>query len=114
MKLFVLFLVIALTAMSYPVQPGGEFCGVKNSAFQFNESLTYRVYYTLAGVFVAGGDAVFTTSLENVNGRTVYHIVGDGKTNSFFDNIFKVRDRYETYVDTATMQPLRFIRNVTD
>jgi hypothetical protein len=47
-----------------------------------------------------------------VNGKPVYHIVGDGKSYPFYDNFFKVRDKYETYIDTATLQPYRFIRNV--
>ena len=33
---------------------------------------------------------------------------------SFFDNFFKVRDRYETYIDTATMLPVKFVRNVDE
>ena len=46
--------------------------------------------------------------------KPVYHVVGDGKTNSSYDWIYKVRDKYETYIDTATMQPLKFIRNVDE
>ncbi|MBI1781814.1 MAG: DUF3108 domain-containing protein, partial [Sphingobacteriales bacterium] len=38
--------------------------------------------------------------------------VGTGQTNSFFDKFFKVRDTYESYIDTATLQPYKFIRNV--
>ena len=39
-------------------------------------------------------------------------MVGDGKTYSFYDKIFKVRDKYESYIDTATLQPYKFVRNV--
>ena len=49
-----------------------------------------------------------------MDGKPVYHVTGDGKTYSFFDNFFKVRDKYETYIDTATLQPLKFIRNVSE
>ena len=44
----------------------------------------------------------------------MYHIVGTGVTNSSYDWIFKVRDRYETYIDTATLKPYKFIRNVQE
>jgi hypothetical protein len=90
-----------------------QFCGVRNYAFSPNESLTYRVYYTLAGVYIAAGEAVFHTNVEQLNGRAVYHVTGEGKTLSeyFF---FKVKDKYETYIDTATMQPLKFIRNIDE
>jgi hypothetical protein len=114
MRIIKLALILFLMSFSMQSQEGGEFCGVKNSAFQYNESLTYRVYYTLAGVYIGAGEAVFTTGLENINGRTVYHITGDGKTYSFYDNFFRVRDKYETYIDTGTMQPLKFIRNVDE
>jgi hypothetical protein len=70
------------------------------------------VFYTVVGAYFGAGEANFTTPLEKVAGKPVYHITGDGKTYSFYDNFFKVRDKYETFIDTATLQPLRFIRNV--
>ena len=30
----------------------------------------------------------------------------------FYDKFYKVRDKYESYIDTTTMQPYKFIRNV--
>lgn len=92
----------------------GEFCGITNTSFQAGESVTMTVYYTTMGAYVGAGDATFTTTLERYNGKPVYHVVGVGKTYPFFDNFFKVRDRYESYFDTATMQPYKFIRNVDE
>lgn len=91
-----------------------DFCGIRNTTFQAGENITYHIYYTLAGVYVMGGEASFTTSIEQLNGKIVYHIIGQGKTNSFFDGFFKVRDKYESYIDTTTMQPLKFVRNVQE
>jgi hypothetical protein len=65
-------------------------------------------------MYIGAGEASFTTSLERFNGKTVYHCVGEGKSYSFFDNFFKVRDRYETYIDTTSMLPVKFIRNVDE
>ena len=48
------------------------------------------------------------------NGKHVYHFVGEGKSYSFFDNFFKVRDRYESYADTTNLLPYKFIRNVDE
>ena len=103
----ILFIVISM-----PLRAGDEFCGLPNRAFQAGESLTYRVYYTLAGVYIAAGEATFTCTLEDLNGKPVYHVTGDGKTYSFYDNFFRVRDKYETFIDTSNLQPLKFIRNV--
>ena len=112
MRLFTWAFALALTALSFPLQAGDDFCGIHNRAFQAGEKITYKVYYTLAGVFVGAGEANFNTTLEQLNGRMVYHVVGDGSTYTFYDNFFKVRDRYETFIDTATLQPHKFIRNI--
>src|SRR2546423_8139807 len=106
--------IVALTLVlfSFPLKAGDEFCGIRNTSFQAGESITFKVYYTLAGVYVAAGEASFVVNLEKLITKPVYHIVGEGKTYSFYDNFFKVRDKYESYIDTATLQPLKFIRNV--
>ena len=92
--------------------PDDDFCNTHNTAYQAGEQLTFTVYYAVAGIYVNAGTAIFSNTLERVNGRPVYHITGDGKTNSSYDWIYTVRDKYESYVDTATMMPLKFVRNV--
>jgi len=72
------------------------------------------VFYSVMGLYINAGTATFTTSLERFNNRPVYHVIGEGHSNSKYDWIFKVRDRYETYFDTANLKPLKFIRNVDE
>lgn len=91
-----------------------RFCGIKNTAFQSGEQVTMRVYYSTLGIYAAAGEANFTVNLTRFNGKPAYHCVGTGKTYSFFDNFYRVRDRYESYIDTATMLPMKFIRNVDE
>jgi Protein of unknown function (DUF3108) len=93
--------------------PGSDFCnGVRNTAFKAGESLTYKVYYNLAGMSAAAGEATFNTSLEKFQGKDCYHVVAEGK--SYHDFLFKVRDKYESYFDTATLQPYKFLRDVNE
>src|SRR5690606_24178896 len=40
--------------------------------------------------------------------------IGSGRTYDSYDWIFKVRDKYETYIDQDKLQPLRFKRNVQE
>ena len=47
-----------------------------------------------------------------INGVSTFHIVGKGKTASFFDWFFKVRDVYETYLDTSKIRPVKFVRDI--
>lgn len=114
MKFFWTLFFTLLSFNSVPTQTGDEFCGIHNTSFQSGESINYHVYYTLAGIYVYGGEANFNVNLERYNGKPVYHIVGDGKTTSFFDGFFKVRDRYESYIDTASLQPYKFVRNIVE
>jgi hypothetical protein len=94
--------------------PQDNFCGIKNISFKVEEEVSFTVYYAVAGIYVNAGTATFTSKLETINNRPVYHVTGEGKTNSSYDWIYKVRDKYETYIDTATFQPLKFIRNVNE
>lgn len=114
LKLSVLPL-IALMAFSTKAEtPFHEFCGIENTSFRAGEKVTYTVYYAVAGIYVNAGTATFTNTLEMLNNTPVYHIVGEGNTNSSYDWIYKVRDKYETYIDTSTMQTLKFVRNVNE
>lgn len=93
---------------------GDDFCGIKNTAFIAGENLTYNVFYAVAGIYVNAGTANFTLTKDKINNVPCYHVVGEGHTNSSYDWIFKVRDKYETYFDTTNLQPLKFIRNVDE
>jgi hypothetical protein len=110
---FLLLLVISLAAIR-PATAQNEFCGISNTSFRAGESITFKVYYNLGKLFVGAGEAVFTCQLDKLNGRDVYHVTGDGKTFRTYDWFFKVRDKYESYIDTATLLPQRFIRNVNE
>jgi len=95
-------------------QPGDDFCGIRNTAFQAGESVTMKVFYNAAGLYIGAGEATFNITLEKWKGRTAWHCVGEGHSYPFFDHFFKVRDRYESYIDTTTLLPLQFIRNVEE
>lgn len=85
---------------------------VNNTAFQVGEKLTYRLHY---GVVDA---AVATLKVEStgrtIKGRELLHVVGEGKSISAFDWFFKVRDRYESYIDKDGVFPWVFIRRVNE
>lgn len=93
---------------------GAQSCGLRNKAFRHTEFINYKVFYTLAGVYIGAGEANFTVNLERMNNKPVYHVIGEGHTFSFYDNFFRVRDKYETYIDTTTLQPYKFIRVVDE
>jgi len=110
-KMVLLLLVFCSLGFTANVQ---DDCNVRNKAFKADEEVKMKVFYSTLGVYVGAGEAVFTSALERFNGKPVYHFVGVGSTYSFFDNFFKVRDKYESYVDTASLLPYKFVRNVDE
>lgn len=114
MRYFILITLVVGLLCSYPVKAQNEFCGITNGSFQTGENMTLKVYYRLTGVYIGAGEATFTCLNEKLNGHDVYHLIGEGKTYRAYDWFFKVRDKYESYVDTATLKPLKFVRNVSE
>jgi len=89
-------------------------CKIRNTSTKTGEKITYKVYYTFGRAWVGAGQASFSNTLTRYNGKPVYHITGLGSTFKSYDWFFKVRDKYETYIDTATMLPYKFVRNVSE
>lgn len=114
MKKFILPLSLMLVLAWRPVDTGEEFCGTRNTAFDRDENISFNVFYSVVGLYVNAGSANFTVTLDHVGNRPAYHVVGTGSSNPSYDWIFKVRDRYETYIDTASMKPLKFIRDINE
>lgn len=90
-------------------------CAIANTAFQPGEKVNMTVFYTVGNMInVPAGSASFTTTQEKLNGREVYHIVGEGRTLPSYEWAYKAKDVYETYMDVETMQPLKFVRNINE
>ncbi len=109
-----LLILAILVSLGFRLSAGEQFCGLTNTSFKNGENITLIVFYNALGLYVNAGTANFTVTQEKLSNKPVYHLIGTGVTNSKYDWIFKVRDRYESYIDTATLQPYKFIRNVDE
>ena len=107
-------LMLCLLLLSTSVYGQNDFCSIRNTSFKDGEKLMFRVYYNLNFVWINAGNAYFDIEQEDMNGRKVYHITGEGKTAKSYEWVYKVQDKYETYIDKETMLPLRFVRNVNE
>ncbi len=85
---------------------------IPNKAFKRGEVLSYHMRYG----FIDAGVATLTVTDEEKEfaGRKTYHVVGTGQSKGTFDFFFKVRDRYETYIDEKALVPWIFIRRVSE
>lgn len=101
-----------LSAVTQTVTPSDQLPKAVNTAFREGELLTYRLHY---GIVNAGSVVLeVKPDLIEVSGRKVYHIVGTGYTTGSADWFYKVRDRYETYMDKDALLPWLFVRRVDE
>lgn len=78
-------------------------------AFKDGEQLSYRLKY---GIFSAAeANLKIEESGIKFDGKPTYHIVIDGRTAGSFDVFFKVRNRYESYIDRTTTLPYYYTEN---
>ncbi|MCE1188943.1 MAG: DUF3108 domain-containing protein [Ignavibacteria bacterium] len=111
-KLFITLCIIGITIQAmYPLGPGDEFRKLENKAFRPGEKLTFDVKYG----FVTAGIAYMTVPrARKISARDAYQVTFEVNSVSSFDWIFKVRDKYETYIDADGLFPWRFEQHVRE
>lgn len=116
LAVLILFLGIGLMSFSNnaPTPSDIDYCTSETRPFYMDEYAKYDIYYNWKAVWMYAGYATFTTEKSDVNGREAIRVVSLGQTSRKFDWAFKVRDRYETFLDPNTLRPLRFIRDLKE
>ena len=85
---------------------------VPNESFSSGEVLKYKVHYGP----ITAAEAVIDVApnLHTINGRPCYRATVTGKTNSSFDLFIRIRDTWQSYIDTAAIVPQRSFRNIEE
>lgn len=85
---------------------------IEHNAFQRGEKLEFQVSYG----WIDAGEAIIevTQETKTIAGRDVMHVVGTGNSMGTFNWFFKVRDRYETYLDSEGVFPWIFVRDIEE
>ncbi len=110
-----IMLSIILSLFLQPVVSDGQdfkLRTIENKAFTYGEVLEYRVHYGLLDAGEARLEVM--PDKKNIGPREVFHVVGTGQTKGAFDWFFKVRDRYESFIDAQALIPWLFIRRVNE
>jgi len=82
---------------------------IDENAFKPGEKLSYKLKY---GIFTAAEANIrVEESTLKFEDKPSYHIIAEGKTAGTFDVFYKVRNRYETYIDEETVQPYFYAEN---
>ena len=87
------------------------FLGFSQTNLPYNVG-EYAAYKISFGAISVGYAELEVKEIISVNNKPSFHIIGKGRTAPFFDWVFKVRDIYETFIDTSTLLPLVFNREV--
>lgn len=108
----IICLVVLSIVHSLTVDAQSLLTRVENNAFSTSEVLEYRIHYG----FMDAGTAKLEVDpvLKNIGGRSCYRVVGSGKSVGAFNWFFKVRDHYESYIDTEAIVPWLFIRDIQE
>ena len=89
-----------------------ELQNVKETVFQVGEELNYKLRYG----FLTAAEAVIR--VENTDtkfdNKSVYHLVAEGKTAGSFNVFYKVRNRYDSYIDKKDLTPYLYTENIRE
>ena len=82
---------------------------VENKSFGPGEHLEYRVHY---GIINAAEAIVHVENkIQSVNNRPCFNVVVFGRTTGAFDLVSRVRDTWQSYIDTVALIPHQFYTN---
>lgn len=102
------FLLLISFVLGIHIGLGQELKDISEPVFKTGEQLNYRFKYG----FITGAEGTLRVEDgEKIDGHPTYHIIADGKTAGTFDFFYKVRNRYESYVDRNTLQPYLYVEN---
>jgi hypothetical protein len=82
---------------------------INESIFKAGEQLDYKMKY---GIFTAAEATIKVEATDKkFDDRPAFHLVVEGKTAGSFDLFYKVRNRYESYIDQSTLMPYFYTEN---
>ncbi|WP_040299354.1 DUF3108 domain-containing protein [Arcticibacter svalbardensis] len=84
----------------------------KAPAFKAGEELKYRLRYGF--ITAAEGTLNVLDSDVKFNGHPVYHLLVQGRTSASFNLFYKVRNRYDSYIDRTTLLPYLYTENIRE
>lgn len=109
-KLCLIIILILQTSLLASLS-GDEFRKLPNKAFKEGEKLTFDVKY---GFVTAGIATMQIPKIKRISGRDAYHVTFEVNSVPSFDIFYKVRDRYETYIDVEGLFPWRFEQHIRE
>lgn len=89
-------------------------CNIRNNAFAPGEQLKYNVAYNWGFIWVDAGSAGFEAKLTTYDNKPSWYFESYGTSYPSYDWFFKVREKFQAYVDSATFSPLWAYRDANE
>lgn len=107
-KIGVTFILFFLSVVSF----AQELSYLNHSTFKPGETIRYKLKY---GFFTAA-EATIKVSETDVkfDNHPTYHLAAQGATSGTFDIFYKVRNRYDSYIDEKTFTPYLYTENIRE
>ncbi|WP_034059233.1 DUF3108 domain-containing protein [Lacinutrix jangbogonensis] len=86
----------------------------QNNAFQAGEKLTFTAGYNMSGLMTDFAQVTMETSSVKTKSSTLLRLKCKATTYSKWDNFFKIRDLYESYVNPKTLTPYLYKRDIDE
>lgn len=85
---------------------------LSNNAYQPGELLKYRIHY---GAINAGIVSMSVSpNAQNISGKNSYAVKVEGETVKSFEWAYKVRDKFESWIDQGSQAPLRYAKTLRE
>lgn len=86
----------------------------QNTAIGTSEKLTFSASYNMSGLLTEIAQVTMETSEVKTSNATLLKLKCTAATYSSFDNYFKIRDLYESYVSPTTLLPYLYKRDINE
>ncbi|MES2417303.1 MAG: DUF3108 domain-containing protein [Bacteroidota bacterium] len=109
MKLWISILALGLTSLTGYTQ---ELPLKSEPIFKEGEVLQYKLKYG----FITAAEATIKVMATDIkfDNKPVYRLAVDAKTSGTFDIFYKVRDRYDSYIDKTELTPYFYQENIRE
>lgn len=108
-------LALLIQSFSNPVQETStepfNFRKMNNQAFKVGEKLKFRVHY---GIINAANITMAVDQATSINGRDALAVRCEGETMKSFDWAYKVRDKFQSWIDAEALAPIRYAKTVRE
>ena len=92
----------------------GLFLSAQNTSIGFNEKLVYTASYNMSGLMTDIAQVTMETSQVKTSKSTLMRLKCTAVTYSKWDNFFKIRDLYESYVSPKSLTPYLYKRDIDE